>query len=686
MNIGFRFHGPLKSDGNDPEEGVIIHPDPVIVNSSAKAALPTERLILMKTFGEALLRKLLTILLLGAALYAHSPAFSGPASITVDRKKDKAWFLFPTGKPFLSMAVNAIGDQSYRAPNENYYNPVKNQYGGNKALWVKSVFARLKKWNFNSVGCWSDEDLLGKKFPFTYMLYIGRGNKWDDVLLSVFAPAWEKAVKENAQKAVKYRDDPDLIGYFLDNEMPWWGDFGWRAEGQKTLLEKYALSGVNDDNKQALRRFFEERHHQDIGSFDDLWGLHFKSFEELEGPVTLQIHNRAQKAEASAWTGKVADRYFAVTTKALREVDPHHLVLGVRFAGENPWEVVEACGKYCDVVSVNIYSKSGDVPKELLDNFYAKTKKPILITEYSFSAMENQSGDPNTHGADVSVPTQKDRVEHFQRFAKGLLELPYIVGLHWFEWSDESPQGRFDGEDQNYGLVDIHDKEYSLLTQAHAKLNQGAPAFHQKSKVGLPQDFQESTGPTYRHAEAGAAVPEVRHYLKIDTSAHVDTWGDNANSGKAVANTTTGTIVMDYETGTGWGCGASIPSNVEPLVAWGTTDLRGYNFFTFKAFVPKGVNFSFFMSESGTAAPGQAQYDGKNGADGESYSFPAFTGSGKWEDYRVDLSELEHRSSWGNQKGNSILDLQAIADVQFYLPGGQGAGKILVKDLEFLVK
>ena len=102
-----------------------------------------------------------------------------------------------------------------------------------------------------------------------------------------------------------------------------------------------------------------------------------------------------------------------------------------------------------------------------MDNFYAKTKRPILITEYSFSAMENQSGDPNTHGADVSLPTQADRVEHLDRYAHQALNLPYLVGLHWFNWADQSPEGRFDGENCDYGLVDINNGEYKLLTQKH---------------------------------------------------------------------------------------------------------------------------------------------------------------------------------------------------------------------------
>lgn len=633
------------------------------------------------------MRKFLTLLLLllflpmVPALQAASPSF-----FTVTWKDGKAWFLSPFHRLFLSMGVNAIGDQGYRARNDDYYNPVKNQFHGDKKAWVKEVFARMKKWHFNTVGSWADDALMGQKVPYTPMLYIARGNPWDDVLLSVFTDDFEARVKENAKNAQKYKDDPYLIGYFLDNELPWWGDFGWHADGQKTLLEKYALIGVDNANKEALQKFFEDRYNKDIEAFDKAWDQNLKSFGELEGPVTLSVRTRKQREVADAWAGVVAERYFAVTTKALKAVDPNHLILGVRFAGETPWNVVEACGRYCDVVSVNHYAKSGDIDQEFLDNVYAKTKKPVLITEYSFSSMENQSGDPNTHGADVAVPTQKDRVEHFERYAHEALSLPYIVGLHWFEWSDESPEGRFDKEDCNYGLVDIHDHEYRLLTQAQEKMNLISPSIHEKSDVALPQGFKESGVVDYRRAEPGALVQPQRNYLKIDKTAHVDTWGDNANGGKAVADTTSGTIVLDYQTGTGWGCGASVPSNIPPFAAPGLVDLRGYNYFDFKAYVPKDVTFTVYLGESGAAAPGLAQYSGVDGADGESYAFPVMAGTGKWEDYRVDLSELDRRTNWGNQHGNDILDLQALSDVEFCLSGDQGAGRMLVKDLVFRVK
>ncbi len=608
------------------------------------------------------------------------------AFFTVEWTNGKAWFKTPSGKPFLSMGVNAIADQSMRAPNSHYYDPVKNQYKDDKKAWTANVFSRLKKWHFNTVGCWSDHDLEQKKFPYTTQLYIARGNPWDNVLNSVFDEAFEKRVVENAQKAEKYKNDPDLIGYFLDNEMPWWGNYGWNADGQKTLLERYAAVNIEGPNKDALKKFFEDRYEKDIDPFNGVWNTNLKSFDELDRPLSLVAKTKKQKADANAWAGVVAERYFSVAVKALRAVDPNHLILGIRFAGETPWEVVDACGKYCDVVSVNAYNKSGNVDQVLLNNVYAKTKRPILITEYSFTAKENQSGDPNTQGADVLVPTQADRAEHLDRFVHQALNLPYLVGLHWFQWADESPEGRFDGENCNYGLVDINDKDYALITQKHTALNLLADSLHKTAVSPLPGEFSPPGEAVYRKADAGVKVTNTRSFLKIEPSAPVSTWSDPGNTSKVEVDLSSGVVAVDFNSGSGIGCGVKCSSNVEPLAAPGVVDLRGYNLLQFEAFIPKGLQVDVFLSESGNNDPNSSDHAGVQGADGESYTFPSLMGTGKWETFRINLADLERRTSWGNQQGNNILDLQGLASVDFSISANQGSGKILVKNLQFQVK
>ena len=146
------------------------------------------------------------VLLFSILALSAAPAMAGVFFHTT-WKDGKAWLVSPDGKTFLSLGVNAIGDQSYRAPNDNYYHPVKNQYQGDKKAWIKNVFKRLKKWRFNTVGCWSDEDLNAKKFPYTYMLYMARGNVWERVLDSVFTEDFVDIAKLNAQKVTRYKDE-----------------------------------------------------------------------------------------------------------------------------------------------------------------------------------------------------------------------------------------------------------------------------------------------------------------------------------------------------------------------------------------------------------------------------------------------------------------------------------------------
>jgi hypothetical protein len=49
--------------------------------------------------------------------------------------------------------------------------------------------------------------------------------------------------------------------------------------------------------------------------------------------------------------------------------------------------------------------------------------------------------------------------------------LPYIVGADWFQYFDEPSYGRGDGENYNFGLVDIHDQPYKPLTKTSRELD-----------------------------------------------------------------------------------------------------------------------------------------------------------------------------------------------------------------------
>src|SRR4029078_4820811 len=67
--------------------------------------------------------------------------------------------------------------------------------------------------------------------------------------------------------------------------------------------------------------------------------------------------------------------------------------------------------------------------------------------------------------------TQRDRAEAARRSLELLARDRTVVGVEWFQYTDEPPGGRYDGEDHNFGLVDIEDRPYEEVTQVCATFN-----------------------------------------------------------------------------------------------------------------------------------------------------------------------------------------------------------------------
>jgi agarase len=79
------------------------------------------------------------------------------------------------------------------------------------------------------------------------------------------------------------------------------------------------------------------------------------------------------------------------------------------------------------------------------------------------------------------VSTQEDRAERFENYIGKLLSEPYVVGYHWFQYSDQPAQGRFDGENSNFGLVNIEDEPWAVLATRATKVNLKAELMHAES-------------------------------------------------------------------------------------------------------------------------------------------------------------------------------------------------------------
>lgn len=351
------------------------------------------------------------------------------------------WLVTPEGNVFFSKGVDNISyapeaDSSPAAP-------------ADKAAWAKMAAAQLHGWNFNTAGAWSSPQLYAAGIVYAPVLDLAASVQRDLWLkggvVDYFSPEFHAAADRVAARLCAPRAaDPWLLGYFTDNELRWGSD--WRSKN--SLLEAYLKMPPSSPGYTKASAFLKQQGHD---------------------PATLT------DADSSAFLELVAAEYARVTSSAIRSHDPHHLVLGCRFAGYAGDTVMRGVAPFFDVISFHSYSPQA--PLDRLKLIHEITGKPTMITEFSFKAMD--SGLPNTKGAAKPVATQADRAAGFTAYVEALAALPSCVGFHWFEYRDEPREGRrLDGENSNYGVVKIDFTPWEVLTKQMTQVNARIEALH----------------------------------------------------------------------------------------------------------------------------------------------------------------------------------------------------------------
>ena len=390
------------------------------------------------------------------------------------------WFAAPSGQLMLSIGVDTIsyrGDAIGRTAKHPYYDYVSKAYAS-RSVWVATELKRLRSWGFNTVGAWSSPATWNRGMPYTVILDIAArsGGDWlKGIPADYYSSSFEETARHVAQSECAPRaHDQDLIGYFSDNELRWGPD--WR--GKQTMLAMYLSLPASAPGRQHAINFLKRKYSDNIHTLNRAWRVHATSFADI--PSEANTH--AYQSDNAGFLSMVARRYFQVCARAIREADPNHLYLGAKFAGLPPYPVLRA-SQLCDVVSVDIYRFDA---RPEVRRIFQLAHRPVLVAEFAFRAED--SGLPNTKGAGPRVPDQAARARAYKNYVTKLEGLPEAVGFHWFEWCDEPKQGRFDGENSNYGLVNIQDRPYRQFVTTIKAVNHAVPAVHRaQTKTANPQ-------------------------------------------------------------------------------------------------------------------------------------------------------------------------------------------------------
>ena len=160
---------------------------------------------------------------------------------------------------------------------------------------------------------------------------------------------------------------------------------------------------------------------------------------------------------------EVADRYFATVRKVLLQELPNHLYFGSRIAWGTPG-VYRACARHCDVVSVNVYTRTFD--RELPEG---SVDRPMINGEFHFGALDRGL----FHTGLVATHDQDDRARSYREYAWSCLDNPRVIGTHWFQWKDQPLTARADGENYQIGFLTVTDRPYPELVKAAREVGAG---------------------------------------------------------------------------------------------------------------------------------------------------------------------------------------------------------------------
>ncbi|MBQ9430015.1 MAG: hypothetical protein IJU44_00520 [Kiritimatiellae bacterium] len=467
----------------------------------------------------------------------------------VEKTADGRWWTFdPKGRGMVLLGIDHVtfrGHWCETTQTHHHLEKNRKKYAS-KEVWEAETIERLKTWGFNMLGAGCDSALQHRGLVHTEFLSMGSilayaseeyqiapgEHRPCSAFPNVFHPDFEAICDWIAnEKCAPCKNDPWLFGYFIDNELAWWG----RGGSGTGLFDLTIDKPAGHTAKIALRDFLRQRCNGDLAAFNKLWGTELSGWDELLNLKKLPHRNDTQIEAKTEFLRLCAERYFSVAAAAIRKHDPNHLVLGARFAGTGGahpavWEV---SGKYCDVTTFNCYPWA-DLDRNVMfmdrkpnaekvtDHFakyYNYVQRPIIITEWSFPALD--SGLPCRNGAGQRFRTQTERTAATELCAKTMLSLPFIIGYDYFMWVDEPALGisKAFPEDSNYGLVNEDCEPYPEITKMFTGLHQDVKRWRfsppppanevQPASTTLPQDW-------LAHFKPPAGIAPVKFFREDD--------------------------------------------------------------------------------------------------------------------------------------------------------------------------
>ncbi|MGJ8692698.1 MAG: beta-agarase [Thalassotalea sp.] len=403
----------------------------------------------------------------GRLFWSHGVGVVHPATATTgitDREDYFEWLPEKNTKygDFYSKVTRPAAHGHYKnlAQRETYNFTASNLYQKFGENWKQDfdriAHARIRSWGMNTLGVASDRQLSQAGItPYTETVWV-RGTKkieaskgyWGK-FHDVFDPSFRQQLKRAIANSDHAANDPWSIGFFVENEL------SWGAEGSLAIA---TLASPAD--QPAKKEFLSDlkAKYNNIEALNKVWGTSHASWKAL---LTSTATPNKKKAwgDLSEFYKKIVETYFSTVRTELKAIAPNIMYLGCRLAWANSDTVIRTAAKYTDVISMNKYQynvTNVGLPEDV--------DSPIIIGEFHFGALDRGA----LHIGIKEAFSQSHRGELYTEYVESALLNPYIVGTHWFQYGEQPPTGRGDGENYNVGMVDLADKPFPELVE-HVK-------------------------------------------------------------------------------------------------------------------------------------------------------------------------------------------------------------------------
>lgn len=324
----------------------------------------------------------------------------------------------------------------------------------------------------------------GKQLGEVAFCFFLRTFQWDYYLLTktsfnmedasqfalMFDPEYLDYIDELAADcAALYKNDRDFIGYYLDNELR----FRIAGNTSPAINLKDWLKFPTDSDKPRAYKYakeYAEKFMRDRG------------VEPVASNVTTALDND--------FLLDVSEYYYRTASEAMRKHDPNHLILGTRLHGRplTLQQVHEACAKYCDIISVNMYGMWEPQDSYFNTNYksWIKYDKPCFVTEFYTrdlnKTFEGEKYSGNGEGGGWYVKGDVVRGMHYQNFVRKLISYNHCIGWQWFQFTDD--HNETNGWN-NKGLISPDYQPYldilKLMRQLHWNIYQIMDYYHSPS-------------------------------------------------------------------------------------------------------------------------------------------------------------------------------------------------------------